>query len=86
MNALLGRKQHGRELSDELDSHLQAHVDDNLRAGMSDEEARRHACVGGNRTVRRIGICREQRTREMSIRMAVGASPGDVLALITGRG
>ena len=28
-----------RELADEIESHLQMHIDDNLRAGMSPEEA-----------------------------------------------
>jgi len=32
-----------RELADELESHLSLHVDDNVRAGMTTEEARRHA-------------------------------------------
>lgn len=34
-----------RELADELESHLQMHIDDNLRAGMSLEEARRVAVM-----------------------------------------
>jgi macrolide transport system ATP-binding/permease protein len=34
-----------RDLADELDAHLQLHVDDNLRAGMSPEEARRIALL-----------------------------------------
>ena len=34
-----------RELADELQSHLQLHIDDNLRAGMSAAEARRQALV-----------------------------------------
>ncbi|HXW08623.1 MAG TPA: ABC transporter permease [Vicinamibacterales bacterium] len=34
-----------RELADELESHLQLHVDDNLRAGMSPDEARRRALI-----------------------------------------
>ena len=34
-----------RELSDELDAHLQHHIDDNLRAGMSSDEARRRAVL-----------------------------------------
>lgn len=36
---------HERALSAELESHLQLHIEDNLRAGMSPEEARRHALV-----------------------------------------
>jgi predicted permease len=34
-----------RELADELESHLQLHIDDNLRAGMSFQEARRVAVM-----------------------------------------
>src|ERR1043166_836020 len=34
-----------RELSDELESHLQMHIDDNIRAGMSPLEARRVAVM-----------------------------------------
>jgi putative ABC transport system permease protein len=38
-----GRKD--RELQEELESHVQMHVDDNLRAGMTLEEARRQAII-----------------------------------------
>src|SRR5215510_16476479 len=34
-----------RELADELESHLQMHTDDNIRAGMSPQEARRVALM-----------------------------------------
>ena len=34
-----------RELADELESHLQMHIDDNIRAGISPEEARRVAVM-----------------------------------------
>ena len=34
-----------QELHDELESHLQHHIDDNLRAGMSPAEARRQALI-----------------------------------------
>ncbi len=34
-----------RELSAEMESHLQMHVEDNLRAGMSAAEARRQALI-----------------------------------------
>jgi macrolide transport system ATP-binding/permease protein len=34
-----------RELADELESHIQMHVDDNIRAGMSPHEARRVAVM-----------------------------------------
>jgi predicted permease len=34
-----------RELSDEIESHLQLHIDDNLRSGMRPEQARRDAIL-----------------------------------------
>lgn len=39
------QKRSDREISAELESHLQLHVEDNLRAGMSAAEARRHALI-----------------------------------------
>ncbi len=34
-----------REMAEELESHLEMHIADNLRAGMSADEARRHALI-----------------------------------------
>ena len=34
-----------REMAQEFESHLQMHIDDNIRAGMSPEQARREALV-----------------------------------------
>ena len=34
-----------RELADEIESHLQMHIDDTIRAGMSPQEARRVAVM-----------------------------------------
>jgi predicted permease len=42
---VLGGGRSDRELDAELESHLQLHIDDNLRAGMSPVEARRHALL-----------------------------------------
>lgn len=42
---LFGRDARDRELGDELESHIAMHVEDNLRAGMPAEEARRQALV-----------------------------------------
>jgi putative ABC transport system permease protein len=39
------RRRRERELQSELDAHLAMHVDDNLRAGMTPGEARRHALI-----------------------------------------
>jgi predicted permease len=45
LGGLLGREQRDRELSAELESHLQIHIEENLRAGMTPEEARRQALI-----------------------------------------
>ena len=39
------KDQRERELATEMESHLQMHIEDNLRAGMSAEEARRQALI-----------------------------------------
>jgi predicted permease len=50
------------EVAAELESHLQLHIDDNLRAGMTPEEARRQAILklGGIESTRQF--CRERNT------------------------
>ncbi len=45
LRSLLNADRQDQELAEELESHLQMHIDDNLRAGMSHEEARRHALI-----------------------------------------
>jgi predicted permease len=42
---LFTRGRADRELQDELASHLEMHIDDAMRAGMSREDARRHAMI-----------------------------------------
>ena len=42
---LFGRELRDRELSAEMESHLELHVEDNLRRGMSPAEARREAVM-----------------------------------------
>jgi predicted permease len=42
---LFHRKRREREFAEELESHLAFHIEDNLRAGMSPEEARRQALI-----------------------------------------
>src|SRR5262245_21797963 len=41
----LTRSRHDREFADELQSHLELHTDDNLRAEMTPEAARREALI-----------------------------------------
>jgi putative ABC transport system permease protein len=42
---LFHRERRDRELAEELESHLQMHIEDNLRSGMSPKEARRNALI-----------------------------------------
>ncbi|NOT59601.1 MAG: ABC transporter permease, partial [Acidobacteria bacterium] len=42
---LFNRRQREQEFAEELESHLALHIEDNLRAGMSPEEARRQALI-----------------------------------------
>lgn len=54
-----------RELSDELESHLQFHIDDNLRRGMSPQEARRQANIRLGGVEQTKEIYRERRSLPM---------------------
>jgi predicted permease len=42
---LFGRDARDRDLAEELESHLRMHIEDNVRAGLSPEEARRQAII-----------------------------------------
>jgi predicted permease len=42
---LLGRERHERELADELAAHLALHTEDHLRAGLTEDDARRQALL-----------------------------------------
>jgi putative ABC transport system permease protein len=42
---LFGKSRRERELAAELESHLQLHIEDNVRAGMTSQEARRRAVL-----------------------------------------
>ncbi|HYU22180.1 MAG TPA: permease prefix domain 1-containing protein, partial [Candidatus Dormibacteraeota bacterium] len=42
---LFGKERGDRDLAAEMESHLQMHIEDNLRAGMSPAEARRQALM-----------------------------------------
>ena len=54
LRALVGGRNLDQDLTDELESVVQMHLDDNLRAGMTPEEARRQALIrlGGVEQVR----------------------------------
>jgi predicted permease len=45
LGGVLHKTKHDRDFAEEIKSHLQLHVDDNLRAGMSPAEARRQAVL-----------------------------------------
>ena len=45
LRGLFGARPANDEIAAELESHLQMHIDDNLRAGMTPEEARRQALI-----------------------------------------
>jgi predicted permease len=45
LGEVFGRQRRERELSAEMESHLQLHIEDNIRAGMSPERARREAIL-----------------------------------------
>jgi len=45
LGGLFGKERQERELAEEFESHLQMHIEDNLRRGMTAEEARRDALI-----------------------------------------
>ena len=45
LGSLFRKEQRDRELAEEIESHLQMHIDDNVRSGMTSEEARRQALI-----------------------------------------
>src|SRR5205807_8351659 len=56
------RARREQELSDELKSHMDAHVDDNIRAGMTRETARREALVALGGVTQTADAVRDLRT------------------------
>jgi putative ABC transport system permease protein len=60
--SLFHRKRRERELTEELDSHLRMHLEDNLRAGMSLAEAQRNAQMKLGGVTQTQEICRERRS------------------------
>jgi len=45
LGGLFGKRRRDRELAAEIESHVHLHIEDNLRAGMTPEEARRQALL-----------------------------------------
>jgi len=58
---LFNRKRREREFAEELESHLGLHIEDNIRAGMSPEEARRRAIIKLGGVTLTKELYREQR-------------------------
>jgi macrolide transport system ATP-binding/permease protein len=58
--SLFRRKQQDREFAEEMASHLAMHVEDNLRSGMSPEEARRKALIKLGGVDRTFEECRDR--------------------------
>ena len=55
------RERADRELAAELESHLQMHIADNVRAGMTPEGARRDALMRLGGAEQTMESCRDQR-------------------------
>ena len=62
---VFNKRRRDGELTDELESHLQMHIDDNLRRGMSPEEARRQALVALGGVEQTKEIYRDRRSLPM---------------------
>ena len=62
LGGLFGKQRREAEIADEIQSHLEMHIADNLRAGMTAQQARREALLrlGGVEPV--IEACRERST------------------------
>ncbi len=62
LGGLFNKEQRDRELAEELESHLQMHIEDNLRAGMPPEEARRRALIRFGGIEQAKELCRDRRS------------------------
>lgn len=91
LGGLFARARRERDLAQELEHHVQLHIDENVRLGMTPEEARRHALVklGGIESVKEQ--CRDLRglpALELLVRdvrfalRALRRTPGFALATV----
>jgi predicted permease len=62
VGGLVGRRRSDRDLTDELNGHLDAHIEDNLRAGMAHREAVRQASLTLGGVAMTTDSYREQRS------------------------
>src|SRR5262245_52751432 len=45
LEGLFSKRRKDRELDEEIESHLQLHIDDNVKSGMTPEQARRESMI-----------------------------------------
>src|SRR5215470_14305498 len=57
-----GRNQRDRDLADELNTHLDAHIADNVRAGLTFDDARRDALLKLGGLAQAVEACRDRRS------------------------
>jgi hypothetical protein len=60
--ASFGRGTHDQEILEEIESHIEMHTQDNLRAGMSPTTARRDALMSLGGLLQTVERCRELRS------------------------
>ena len=61
VEGLLKRRRNDREFDEEIESHIRLHIDNNLRAGMTPQEARRQAMTRLGAVEAAKEACRDQR-------------------------
>ncbi|MGB6430125.1 MAG: ABC transporter permease [Candidatus Acidiferrales bacterium] len=61
LGGLFGKKRRDRDLADEIDGHLEMHIQDNLKSGMSPDAARRAALLKLGGLEQTKEACRDQR-------------------------
>jgi len=93
LRAMVDRTRHERDFSAELEAHIQAHTDDNLRAGMTHDEARRRACAAVGGLMRTAEAYRDRQTLPLAektmqdlryaMRMLVKTPGFSVVAIVT---
>ena len=61
LSGLFDNQRKDRELAEELESHLQMHIEDNIRSGMTREQARRDALIRSGGLELAKDACRDRR-------------------------
>ena len=56
LDGMFHRKRREQELADEIESNLQFHIDDNLRSGMTPQQARREASLETRRSGANLAV------------------------------